>query len=77
MFEQFMKPYGKEYCDYFYILGLFGLFSFFYAIGVLVLNLITRKDTMNVVSNGVLSLISTFMMYFINRLLYSMCVKTL
>ena len=54
MFEQFMKPYGKEYCDYFYILGLFGLFSFFYAIGVLVLNLMTRKDTMNVVSNGVL-----------------------
>ena len=77
MFEEFMKPLERPYCNYYYILGLFGLFFFLYAIGVLIMNLLTRKDTMNVLSGGVLTLASTFMMYFTNRLLYSMCAKSL
>ena len=72
-----MKPLDGKYCDYFYFSALFSLFFFFYAVGVLIYNLLTMKDKLYILIVGSSSIVSSFIMYFVSRLMYSMCVKSL
>jgi len=77
MLEEFMKPLDGKYCDYFYLSGLFSLFLFFYAVGVLIYKVLTMKDKLYILIEGSRSILSSFIMYFVSRLMYSMCVKSL
>ena len=75
----FFGPLDKSYCIYFLFLTMF----FF---GVLVFAVITEilflfrhfKDlNLKLVSSGAVLLFNAFLAYFVNRLLYTMCHKSL
>jgi len=73
------KLYGPlpiKYCLYYYILSIITFLSFLVALGNLLLNLIRRKIDGTVILQLNLIII-TFVGYFTNRLLYSMCAGSL
>lgn len=79
MFGAVFSPLSKSSCIYF-----FALTVFFFV--VLVLTLFGeiyfaatnyKKLDMKIIAHGVLLLINIFLAYFINRLFYSMCTKSL
>ena len=78
-FMGLMDPIGKEYCDYFYYLGVLGIILMIYAVIMFLINFFREKDKdkMRHVSLLLYNLVASFLMYFVNRLLYSMCIKSL
>ena len=80
---QLFTPLDKQYCIYFYFMSVFSFitFSIILFIGIISLfySLFLLKQKINIVFYvNVLSLIiSSFMAYLVNRLMYSMCIKTL
>ena len=74
-----MDPVGKNYCDYFYYLGVLGIILM--ALSVLMFFIYffrdKDKDKMRHVAILINNLIVSFAIYFVNRLLYSMCIKSL
>jgi hypothetical protein len=77
--NSYFGPLGKEYCTYFYILSIiFGVTFVLSAISILsfmVMN--SKKVNMMFVINAFFVLLNTFLAYLANRLLNTMCVKTL
>jgi hypothetical protein len=69
-------PLPVKYCLYYYILSIITFLSFLVALGNLLLNLIRRKMDGTVILQLNLIII-TFVGYFTNRLLYSMCAGSL
>ena len=72
--NDFFGPLDPGYCQYFYVLSIFSFLSFvscFLGIGYKFLN----KNKINI--NLYLVLLNSFFGYFVNRLLYSMCVASL
>ena len=67
-------PLHPSYCRYFYVLAIFSFFSFLACLFGCGYNLLNKKK-MNV--NLLLVLLNSFFGYFVNRLLYSMCVASL
>ena len=80
--SQLFSPLTKDYCIYFYYLSVFGFSFFIFTLIAIVGMMITRNKTwdsefrMLLFSLGYFILLY-FVFYFQNRLLYSMCVKTL
>ena len=68
-------PLDKSYCNYFYYLEVmfFGIFVFM--IGMVLKTIVTKKsyDPMQLF----LVVLQPLMLYFVNRLYYSMCVGSL
>ena len=77
--NMFFGPLSKEACLYFYFLSiLFGISFVFVAITVFIFILQNHKKMdMKLGFNLVLLLINVFLVYFVNRLLYSMCSRSL
>ncbi len=79
LMNSYFGPLGKEYCTYFYILSIiFGVTFVLSAISILsfmVMN--SKKVNMMFVINAFFVLLNTFLAYLANRLLNTMCVKTL
>ena len=77
--NMFFGPLSKEACLYFYFLSvLFGISFVFVAITVFIFILQNHKKMdMKLSFNLVLLLINVFLVYFVNRLLYSMCSRSL
>ena len=75
----FFGPLNKEYCLYFYVLSIiFGITFLLLAIGVLIAIIKDyKKIDLKIGFNLILLLINAFLVYFVNRLLYSMCSKSL
>lgn len=77
--DKFFGPLPREYCVYFSILAIFFGFVFLVSLGsflgVLIFNF-KKVNTMFIV-NGVMVLINTFLAYLVNRLLHTMCVKSI
>jgi hypothetical protein len=77
--NSYFGPLGREYCTYFYILSIiFGVTFVLSAISILsfmVMN--TKKVNMMFVVNSFFVLLNTFLAYLVNRLLNTMCVKSL
>ena len=65
-------PLGKEYCLYFYYLTITAFVLF--ALAVLKEGHLIMKGKSNVLP-AILALLSPALLYFNNRLLYTMCVK--
>jgi hypothetical protein len=70
--QTLFSPMGREYCVYF--LWLTVIAFVFFAIAVFDVVITISKGKGNIF-RSLLSLIFPFLIYFNNRLLYSMCVK--
>ena len=84
-FENYLSPLDKNSCVYFYVISGFFLvllvLSLFTNTAFLLKNLfIVKKSnvfTFEVLSGALIMTFNIFLAYFVNRLLYSMCVKSL
>jgi len=77
--DAYFGPLGKEYCVYFYALSIiFGVTFVLSAISIGSFIVMHHKkvDAM-FIANSVLILFNSFLAYLSNRLLNTMCVKTL
>ena len=69
-----MSPLDKSNCNYFYLLSLFGFITFLFAIFKFIFK--KNKKKFNVIVITYL-IFTPLIMYYVNRLLYSMCIKSL
>ena len=69
-------PLDVEYCLYFYILMVFGFVVLVLAVVKLVHSLLFGKKS-DSLSEGLFILAHSLLFYFVNRLLYTMCNKSL
>ncbi len=70
-------PLHVKYCVYFYIMSIIMFLSFLFLLGNILLKLIRRKtDGMKLLLQMNI-LVSIFIGYFTNRLMYSICVGSL
>ena len=69
-----MSPLDKSNCNYFYLLSLFGFITFLFAIFKFIFK--KNKKKFNVIVITYL-IFTQLIMYYVNRLLYSMCIKSL
>ena len=90
IFDRLMSPLGKDYCMLFYVMGLLGLF-FALIQGIVIVRLVLnififrRKAAKNLNTNAIglvlglflLSFFYSLIVYFINRISYSMCIASL
>lgn len=77
--DKLFGPLGKEWCVYFYILSIVAYVAFILAVFGLGAYLVARYDKLN--SNHVFNLaiiiVNTFFVYIGQRLLHTMCVRSL
>ena len=77
--DKLFGPLGKEWCVYFYILSIVAYVAFILAVFGLGGYLVARYDKLN--SNHVFNLaiiiVNTFFVYVGQRLLHTMCVRSL
>ncbi len=79
MYELFFGPLDKRNCAYFLLISIL----FFITLVILVANemyyLFSNMHRLNfrMISSGILIIFNAFIAYFVNRLLYSMCNKSL
>lgn len=77
--EDYFGPLGKEYCVYFYVLSIIFGITFVLSsisIGYFMITHHKRVDA-TFIANSFLILFNSFLAYLSNRLLNTMCVKTL
>ena len=67
-------PVGKEYCMYFYFLSVFAFVLF--VISTLSVVMLSMKGKMKNMLHAFLLVFQPFLLYFVNRLFYSMCVNS-
>jgi hypothetical protein len=72
--QTFLSPYSQEYCAYYFYLTFFALIFLAMAIIDVAFGLYKNKISL---FDGVMSLIGPVLIYFTNRLLYSMCIGSL
>lgn len=72
-------PLSKEWCNYFLFLSMIMYFVFIVAIISEVYFIFKNYKTLTGrnILNGVFMLINAFLAYMVNRLLYTMCIKSL
>jgi len=78
-FNDLFTPLDRKYCNYFYYLSVISYIVFIIMILLLVWCLVfkPKKIDLYICLNTISIIISTFLAYFVNRLLYSICVKSL
>ena len=78
-FKDLFTPLDKKYCNYFYYLSVISYFVVIFLVLSFVLMVVFhfKKVDLNISLNFISIIISTFLSYFVNRLLYSMCVGSL
>jgi uncharacterized membrane protein len=74
--ELFFSPLGKEYCNYFYMLSLFSLIIVFVTVVRMVIELFLKsKNKVKHALDNMAFIINFLVIYFINRLFYTMCIN--
>ena len=78
LMDKYFGPLPREYCVYFYVLSIiFGITFVLSAISIAYFMIMHfKKVNAMFVSNSFLVLINTFLAYIANRLLHTMCVKS-
>ena len=77
--DQYFGPLSREYCVYFYALSIvFGIMFVMSAVSIayFMITHIKKVNTMFIV-NSVFILFNSFLAYLANRLLHTMCVKSI
>lgn len=77
--ESYFGPLPREYCAYFYFLSIFFAIFFVITLVSILLLLFTQSSKINAlfITNSVFVLINLFLGYFVNRLLNTMCIRSL
>jgi len=75
----YFGPLNKVWCDYFLFLSMIMFALLVIAIIVEIVFLFKHYKTLDgrIIMNGVFMLVNAFLAYIVNRLLYTMCVKSL
>jgi hypothetical protein len=78
-FKDLFTPLDKKYCNYFYYMSVITYCFFIFMIILLLWSLIFHSKKIDMYSglNFISLIINTFLTYFVNRLMYSMCVESL
>lgn len=75
----YFGPLGKEYCIYFYVLSI--VFGFLFALSVIsivsfaIMNF--KKVNSMFIVNSLMVLLNTYLAYLANRLLHTMCIRSI
>ena len=69
--DQLFSPLSKDFCLYFYYLSVMAFVFLLVAVYNGLVRLLKKKTS---ILDAVLGLIAPFLLYFNNRLLYTMCV---
>lgn len=79
LFANFFGPLDKNACVYFLIISVIFFITLILVLGSEALFIVNNFSKLNfrMISNGVLILFNIFLAYFVNRLLYNMCAKSL
>lgn len=77
--NDYFGPLGQEYCMYFYVLSIIAGVTFALSVVSVVSYGVMHYNKINsmFVVNSVLVLFNTFLAYIANRLLHTMCVKSI
>ena len=77
--DKYFGPLPREYCIYFYFLSVvFGFIFVFSVISIGYFIIMHHKKVNTVfISNSLLILTNTFLAYISNRLLHTMCIKSI
>jgi hypothetical protein len=77
--DKYFGPLGKENCMYFYLFSIIAGVAFMVTLTGAVVITITNFKKLDylLLSNMFFMLLNMFIIYFVNRLLHSMCVKSL
>lgn len=75
MMDYLFGPIGKEWCMYFYFLSIFAYILFVMA--VVSVMMMAMKGKVKNMLNASLVVFQPFLLYFVNRMFYSMCVNSL
>lgn len=77
--KNYFGPLSKEYCMYFYFMSILFFILFLLSLLGIVTAAIYNPKSINImfVVNGVMLLFNVFIIYFINRLLNTMCTSSL
>ena len=72
----FLSPLGKDYCSYFYTISLLSLMIALFMLIKMVVQLFLKSK--NKIDNNITNvslMINFLIIYFVNRLWYSMCIN--
>jgi len=77
--DDYFGPLSREYCGYFYILSVMFGFFFVFSILSIIYTFVVNYKKINAmfVANSLVLLINIFFVYFTNRLMHTMCVKSI
>ncbi len=77
--DQYFGPLPREYCVYFYALSILFAIMFVSSLLSIAYFTITHIKKVNVmfIVNSIFILLNTFLAYLVNRLLHTMCVKSI
>ena len=77
--DKYFGPLPREYCVYFYALSvLFGVMFAFSVVSMLYFMVMHMKRVnMMFLANSFFMILNTFLAYLVNRLLHTMCVKSI
>ncbi len=77
--DKYFGPLPREYCVYFYALSvLFGAMFAFSLLSMLYFMMMHMKRVnMMFIANSFFMILNTFLAYLVNRLLHTMCVKSI
>jgi len=72
-------PLDKKYCDYFYFFSVAGFIVMIMSILFILVFIVRFYKILNshIMINLIMIVVNSFLLYFSNRLLYTMCMKTL
>ncbi len=75
----YFGPLGEEYCIYFYALSIFFGIAFVLSVISVVTYMLTNvnKINMNFLIHTFFLLLNSFLAYLVNRLLHTMCMKSI
>ncbi len=75
----YFGPLDKDACLYFYILSVFSGFSFIIVLILTVMYVIMNFQKVNrfYLSNAIMASTNLFLGYFVNRLLHTICIRSL
>ena len=77
--NKYFGPLSSEYCNYFYVLSilfaLYGVMILFVLFGYILMNF--NKLNYSTISISIFAILNAFIVYFANRLLYTMCVYSI
>ena len=71
-----MSPLSKDYCYYFYILGILSFVMLIVGLVSGLMKVLTEKNILVGLAHLVMMSLGPLIAYYVNRLLYTMCVNS-